>query len=135
MQTENKTETFVVTEKQVNGMPKFGYCAIDEVKKNEKIIETHDNFSSAALGSFRCYMAYCHSLELPKVYAVYLDNSSSLGMNYAFGNVIYLHEAQNDEFFKTRKIIFISENWETCNELCVKIGDLEQARFNRINGI
>jgi len=69
------------------------------------------------------------------VYAVYLDNSSSLGMNYAFGNVIFLHDAQTDEYFKTRKIIFISESLSVCNELCEKIGDLEQARFNRINGI
>ena len=69
------------------------------------------------------------------VFAVYLDNSSSLGMNYAFGNVIFLVDAQNDEYFRTRKIIFISDNWEICNELCVKISDLEQARFNRINGI
>ena len=69
------------------------------------------------------------------VFAVYLDNSSSLGMNYAFGNVIYLSDAQTDEYFRTRKIIFISENWASCNELCQEIGDLEQARFNRINGI
>lgn len=135
MQTENKTETFAVTEKQVNGMPKFQYGLIGDVKPNQRIIETHDNISDAALGAFRCYNLYCRSLELPKVFAVYLDNSSYLGMYYAFGNIISLNDAQTDEYFKTRKIVFISENWASCNELCQEIGDIENARFARINGI
>ena len=70
-----------------------------------------------------------------EIYAVYTDDVSSLGMFYRYGNIISLHDAQNDAYYRTRKIVFISESWEVCNTLCVKISELENARFNRINGI
>jgi len=132
---EDNKEVYAVTEKHVNGMPKFQYCLIGDVKPNQRIIEMHDNISDAALGAFRCYNLYCRSLEVPKVYAVYLEDTSSLGMYYTFGNIISLHDAQTDKYYKTRKIVFISDNWKICNELCQEIGDIENARFARLNGI
>ena len=66
------------------------------------------------------------------VYAVYMEHYHYLGINSVFGNIVTLGLAQSDEYFRTHKIVYVSDNWDICNQLCQEIDLIVLARAHNV---